>query len=101
MRKSIFIYVSHWISLLRHSEQLDLKFEPYVHNGITVTMNTNEPVSTVSTGVIDPKHMDRKRSHIEIRKHGNRSATNTPVLNNCKRSIYIKRIYAMRIKMTW
>ena len=85
MRKSIFTTLLHWISLFRHDEQLDIKFELFVPNGSTVNINTNEPVPTVANGVLDTKRMNRKQSHIEIHKQDNISTINASVLNNRKK----------------
>ena len=85
MCKSIFTSLSHWISLLHHGEQLDIKFKSCVRNGCKVYININETVLAVKNGVLDPKHMNRKISNVEIRKHGNMSTTNTSVFNNEKK----------------
>ena len=84
MCKSIFTSLSHWISPLCHGEIFDIKFEPYLYNGSKVSGNTNETVPAITTSVLDSKRMNRKRSHIEIQKHGKRSHSNTSSFNNRK-----------------
>ena len=86
MYKAIITSLSHWISLLCHDEQFDINFEPCVHNGSTANINTHEPVHDAN-GVLNPTRIHKKRSHIEIQKHGDRSNTNKLVLNNRKSSI--------------
>ena len=84
MCKSIFTSVSQRISLIRHGEQFDINFEPCLHNGSTVSVNTNETVPAVTSSVIDPKRMNMKRSNTNIWKYSNRSNTNLSSFSNRK-----------------
>ena len=74
--KSISASLSKWISLPRHGEQFDIKFEPCLHNvNINIT-NTNEHVPIVTTSVLNPERMNRKRSYFEIRQYVKRRNNN-------------------------
>ena len=87
MCKLIFTSVSHWISLLRHGDQFDIKLVPCVQHERSVNISTNESVPAVTNSVSVKKCMKNKRYQNEIRKNGMRSNTYTSILNHGKKSI--------------